>query len=218
MRNLNRDMLKAALFDLDGVIFDTEPQYSIFWGAMCRKYHPEQPGLENRIKGQTLVQIFEGHFKDMPDAQKDILAGLDEYEGHMSYDYVEGFVPFITALRQHGILTALVTSSNIPKMQSVYRAHPELDSFFDAILTSEHFRESKPAPDCYLQAAGTLGVSTNECVVFEDSFNGLRSGRAAGMVVVGLSTTNAAETIAPLCDHVIPCFTSFDFDQCANLL
>ena len=211
-------MLKAALFDLDGVIFDTEPQYSIFWGAMCRKYHPEQPGLENRIKGQTLVQIFDGHFKDMPDAQTDILAGLDEYEGHMSYDYVEGFVPFITTLRQHGILTALVTSSNMPKMQSVYRAHPELDSFFDAILTSEHFRESKPAPDCYLQAARTLGVSTDECVVFEDSFNGLQSGRAAGMIVVGLSTTNAAETISPLCDHVIPCFTDFDFYQCANLL
>lgn len=211
-------MFKAALFDLDGVIFDTEPQYSIFWGAMCRKYHPEQPGLENRIKGQTLVQIFDGHFKDMPEAQADILAGLDEYEGHMSYDYVEGFERFITTLRQQGVLTALVTSSNIPKMQSVYRAHPELESFFDAILTSEHFKESKPAPDCYLQAAHTLGVGTDECVVFEDSFNGLQSGRAAGMTVVGLSTTNAEEAIAPLCDRVIPDFAGIDFNQCANLL
>ena len=211
-------MFKAALFDLDGVVINTEPQYSIFWGAMCRKYHPDQPGLENRIKGQTLVQIFDAHFKDMPDAQADIVNGLNDYEGHMSYDYIEGFEPFIAALRQQGVLTALVTSSNVPKMQSVYRAHPELERCFDAILTSEHFRESKPSPDCYLQAARILGVSTDECVVFEDSFNGLRSGKAARMVVVGLSTTNAEETIAPLCDRVIPNFAGFDFYQCANLL
>ena len=53
---------KAALFDLDGVVFDTEPQYSVFWGGECRRYHPEEPGLEHKIKGQTLVQIFDKHF------------------------------------------------------------------------------------------------------------------------------------------------------------
>jgi beta-phosphoglucomutase-like phosphatase (HAD superfamily) len=47
--------LKAALFDLDGVVFDTEPQYTIFWGSQCRLYHPEHPGLEHEIKGQTLT-------------------------------------------------------------------------------------------------------------------------------------------------------------------
>ena len=50
-------MLKAALFDLDGVVFDTEPQYTIFWGGICKEFHPELPGLEYKIKGQTLVQI-----------------------------------------------------------------------------------------------------------------------------------------------------------------
>ena len=43
--------IKAAFFDLDGVAFDTEPQYSIFWGGVCRQYHPEEPGLERKIKG-----------------------------------------------------------------------------------------------------------------------------------------------------------------------
>ena len=50
--------VKAALFDLDGVIFNTEPQYTEFWRSQCRLYHPEMPGLENQIKGQTLVEIF----------------------------------------------------------------------------------------------------------------------------------------------------------------
>ena len=53
---------KAALFDLDGVVFDTEPQYSVFWGMICRQYHPEHPGLEHEIKGSTLVQIYDRWF------------------------------------------------------------------------------------------------------------------------------------------------------------
>ena len=97
----------------------------------------------------------------------------------------------------------MVTSSNQPKMEAVYQSHPEFRSLFDAILTSEDFERSKPDPDCYLKAAQRLGVKVEDCVVFEDSFNGLKSGRAAGMYVVGLSTTNPAEAIRPYCDEVI---------------
>lgn len=57
-------MIKAALFDLDGVVFDTESQYSIFWGMIGREYHPEMPDFEYRIKGQTLVQIYDKYFTD----------------------------------------------------------------------------------------------------------------------------------------------------------
>ena len=59
--------LKAVLFDLDGVVFDTEPQYTIFWGMICRQYHPEHPGLEHEIKGSTLTQIYDRWFMNMLD-------------------------------------------------------------------------------------------------------------------------------------------------------
>ena len=121
----------------------------------------------------------------------------------MDYQYVAGFEEFVWKLRQQGIKTAVVTSSNKPKMQAVYASRPEFRSMFDAILTSEDFERSKPDPDCYLKAAQRLGVEVGDCVVFEDSFNGLKSGRAAGMYVVGLSTTNPAEAIRPYCDEVI---------------
>ena len=49
--------LKAALFDLDGVVFNTEPQYTIFWKSQFKMYYPELPGIENQIKGMTLVEI-----------------------------------------------------------------------------------------------------------------------------------------------------------------
>ena len=197
--------MKAALFDLDGVVFDTEPQYTIFWGAQCREFHPEHPGLENEIKGQTLTQIYDKHFTadGLAEKQPLITQRLNEYEMTMHYDYVDGFEDFVRNLRRKGIKTAVVTSSNLPKMENVYRQHPEFKGLFDAILTSEDFERSKPDPDCYLKAAARFHVQPSECVVFEDSFNGLKSGRAAGMTVVGLSTTNPKESISPLCNKVI---------------
>lgn len=202
---------KAALFDLDGVVFDTEPQYTEFWGAQCREFHPEHPGLEHEIKGQTLVQIFDRHFSgDLAYTQEIITERLNDFEHNMRYDYIEGFEAFVQQLRSKGVKTAVVTSSNIVKMQVVYGRRSEFQELFDAILTSEDFERSKPDPDCYLKAAARLGAGIDECIVFEDSFNGLKSGRAAGMKVVGLATTNSAESIAPYSDTVISNYIDFD--------
>ena len=204
LKVMEKNEMKAALFDLDGVVFDTEPQYSVFWGAQCREFHPEHPGLEHEIKGQTLVQIYDAWFSgDLAEKQPMITERLNRFEQQMDYIYVPGFEEYIRELRGKGVKTAVVTSSNQPKMEAVYQSHPEFRSMFDAILTSEDFERSKPDPDCYLKAAQRLGVAVEDCVVFEDSFNGLKSGRAAGMYVVGLSTTNPAEAIRPLCDEVI---------------
>ena len=201
---MEKKNIKAALFDLDGVVFDTEPQYSVFWGAQCREFHPEHPGLEHEIKGQTLVQIYDAWFSgELAEKQPLITERLNKFEQQMDYIYVPGFEEYISQLRGKGVKTAVVTSSNQPKMEAVYQSHPEFRSMFDAILTSEDFERSKPDPDCYLKAAQRLAVEVEDCVVFEDSFNGLKSGRAAGMYVVGLSTTNPAEAIRPYCDEVI---------------
>jgi HAD superfamily hydrolase (TIGR01509 family) len=196
--------MKAALFDLDGVVFNTEPQYTVFWGEQCREFHPEHPGLEHEIKGQTLVQIYDAWFAGpLADKQELITERLNEFEQQMDYVYIAGFEDYIKDLRKQGIKTAVVTSSNQIKMEAVYQHHPEFKDLFDAILTSEDFERSKPDPDCYLKAAERFGVRPADCVVFEDSFNGLKSGRAAGMRVIGLATTNPAESIRPLCDEVI---------------
>ena len=63
-----------------------------------------------------------------------------------------------------------------------------------------------------------FGLPVSRCVVFEDSFNGLKAGRAAGMKVVGLSTTNAPERIQDLCDVVIPDFRGFGVEKVKDLL
>lgn len=206
--------LRAALFDLDGVVFNTEPQYTVFWGTQCRLYHPEHPGLEHEIKGSTLQQIYDRWWTGPLAKERDVVTRrLDEFEAQMQFNYIEGFTDFIADLRAHGVHTAVVTSSNVPKMQSVYRQRPEFRQLFDAILTSEDFAESKPSPDCYLRGAARFGLSPEDCIVFEDSFNGLRSGRAAGMFVVGLATTNERSSIEPLSDYQLDNYIGIDYSK-----
>lgn len=208
----------VALFDLDGVIFDTETQYYVFWGKMCRKYHPDKPGLENVIKGQTLLQIFDNYFSDFKSEQNLIIEQLNNFESNMNYLYINGIVEYLHDIRKNGVRTAVVTSSNNAKMKAVYKSRPEFRDLFDEILTAEDFEKSKPDPDCYIKGALRFGCNTSECIVFEDSFNGLKSGRSANMKVFGLSTTNPSETILPYSDYVIPDFSNLNYQKTCDIL
>ena len=209
----------AALFDLDGVVFDTEAQYSVFWKQQGLEYHPELPLFSQLIKGQTLQQIYDKYFDGELSAYRELITErLNLFEKNMSFLYVDGFLQFIHDLREHGVKTAVVTSSNQNKMNNVYSQCPEFKSLFDAILTAEDFSESKPSPDCYLTAARRFSANTDECIVFEDSFNGLKSGMAAQMKVVGLATTNTPDAIAPFSHLVISDYTRFGVEDCLNLI
>ncbi len=202
--------MKAVLFDLDGVVVDTEPQYSRFWHHIG----VERLGmndLEMRIKGQTLAHIYESFFPGQPDVQADITARLDRFEEDMDYEYVPGVMAFVNDLRRHHVYTAIVTSSNKKKMEALYRARPELPASFDRVLTAEMFAASKPDPACFLLGMEMFQTDADHTWVCEDSFNGLRAGRASGATVIGLATTNTREAITPFCDHVLDDFRGFTY-------
>lgn len=206
-------MFNTALFDLDGVVLDTESQYTVCWDRIGKVYKPDIPHFAHLIKGQTLNQIFDRYFKDEEIVQHEIENQLIEFEKSMDYAYIPGVVAFITDLKRYQVNTAIVTSSNQQKMTNVYQRHPEFQAFFDVILTSEDFKRSKPDPDCYLTAAAHFSVSHNQCVVFEDSINGLKAGNAAQMKVCGLATTNSVEVIEPLSDIVMIDFVGMSYEK-----
>ena len=197
---------------------DTESQYSIFWNEVGKKYHPEYEEFGKIIKGQTLRQIYDRYFAGMEKEQEEITEALNRFEAQMKYDYIPGVTDFMRELHAHGVKIAIVTSSNEQKMANVYAVHPELKDLVDRILTAEMFTRSKPAPDCFLLGAEVFDTVPENCVVFEDSFHGLEAGNAAGMTVIGLSTTNPAEAIQDKCRLVISDFTSFGYEKMRSLL
>jgi beta-phosphoglucomutase len=210
MAYLNKKM--AGLFDLDGVILDTEKQYTVFWTGIMRKYKGDDSPAQ-KIKGSTLEKIYTEWFFGMEKEQQEITSALAVFERNMKLNYIPGLTDFVHDLKVHKVKCAIVTSSNKAKMAAVRLQHPELENLFDRILTAEMFERSKPAPDPYLLGATIFNIPPEDCFVFEDSFNGLKSGRAAGMHVIGLATTNSPEAIRDYADIVIPDFTGMTYER-----
>ena len=208
----------AALFDFDGVVVDTEPQYSLFWDEKGEKYHPEIPEFGHHIKGQTLTQIYSQYFLQPEGIQPEITRELLDFETRMTFEFIPGVVDFMKELRQKGVKIAIVTSSNDQKMANAHRALPELKSMVDAIITADKVTHSKPHPECFLLGAETLQMPIDRCIVFEDSFHGLESGNRAGMKIIGLATTNPASSIADKASLVIPDFVDFTYEKMVTVL
>ena len=204
---------EAVMFDLDGVLIDTESQYSKFWEKVGSEYYPNDLEFASKLKGMTLKNILCKFFGDDMEKCRSVVAGLNAFEAGMNYDYVPGAENFIGSLKAAGVKTAVVTSSDNNKMNNLYSAHPNFMELFDKICTAEDSKRSKPAPDCYLNCSESLGVLPCNCAIFEDSFNGLEAAKASGAKVVGLSTTNSLKEIKGYCDCVISDFKSFSLDK-----
>ena len=215
---MNKEKPIVALFDFDGVVVDTEPQYTLFWDEKGKKYHPEIPNFGHHIKGQTLIQIYKQFFREPEGLQDEITRQLLDYELTMHFEYIDGVVDFMKELREKGVKLAIVTSSNDAKMANAYREHPELKTMVDFIVTADRVTHSKPHPECFLLGAEMLGVEKDNCIVFEDSFHGIEAGNRAGMKVIGLATTNSAEAIADKCALVIPDFTDLSVEKMMGIL
>ncbi len=193
---------KGMLFDLDGVLVDSEGEYSKFWGAMGDRYGLVST-FASDIKGTTIGEILQ----NFPESDRDgILAALHEFEANMEYPVYPGVMEFLGRLKKAGIPSAIVTSSDNVKMDLLFGRRPELREMVNVVITGSMVSRSKPDPEGYLKGAELIGVPVEECCVFEDSLQGLQAGRSSGATVVGIATTNSREKVAPLADITVDRF------------
>ncbi|MDR2948799.1 MAG: HAD family phosphatase [Prevotella sp.] len=199
--------ITTVLFDFDGVIADTEPQYDIYMDAIGERYNLGIKNFALQVKGTTSPDIMKKYFSHFSKEEQDnIMNELAEFELQMDFPLVKGAMNFINYLKENKYKVGLVTSSQDFKMKRALDMLNMSDTF-DTEVTAVRITEGKPNPMCYLLAAKDLNVSPSECVVFEDSFHGIRAGKDAGMRVVGVSTTIPAEQLTDKADHVIPDFS-----------
>lgn len=200
--------MQGALFDLDGVLVDTEGIYTEFWSDMDRRFPTGVAGFAQVIKGSTLMNILDTYFPDKS-VQDRIVDMLKQHERDMRYRLFDGVAELLAALRQRGFRMAIVTSSNRAKMKHLFAQLPELEKAMDIVITDEDISRSKPDPEGYLLAAERLGIPAEECYIFEDSLNGLRAARAAGGVVVGVATTNPRKAVEEMSDITVDTLADF---------
>lgn len=186
----------GVLFDLDGVLVDTEGLYSKFWTEIGEIRYPR--GIEdfaNVIKGNTLEVILSTHFPDK-EMQDKIVSELKEYEAAMPYELFAGAERLLIRLREAHIPCAIVTSSGPVKMGMLFDRIAGFRDYFSAVLTDADITRSKPDPQGYLLAAKAIDREIGDCFVIEDSFAGMAAGMASGATTIGLATTNSRAAIA----------------------
>lgn len=207
----------GALFDLDGVLVDTEGAYTEFWHDVDVKFNTGVPDFEYVIKGSTLNAILDKYFPD-EDVRCEILRLLDHQEKTMRYQLFDGVESMLGQLRAKGVGTAIVTSSNRLKMRHLFEQLPGLNDLVYVVITGDDVTLSKPHPQGYNLAAERLGLEPNRCIVFEDSLAGVEAGRRAGGAVVAIATTNAPERLEKFADVVVDKFSDIYFEMLENLM
>lgn len=214
MEEINNNI--GVLFDLDGVIIDSETRYTVFWEDMEAKYPSGIPNFTTKIKGTNLSSIM-SHYTD-ENKKAAILKELTEFEKTMRYDIFPEAQRFLDDLRAARIPCVIVTSSGQSKMDRLFAQHPELKDYFSGIVTGEMVSHSKPHPECFIKGAEMIDVPASRCVVFEDSIYGVNAGIASGAKVVALTTTFPDEIKKTEADRIIDSFADFRISDLHSLL
>lgn len=189
-------MIKACLFDLDGVIVDTAKYHYIAWREIARELGFEFTGQHNeRLKGvsrmASLDILLEVGGITLPQSEKEALAHRKN-EHYLSFilqmqpdEILPGAKEFLEACRKQGIATALGSAS---KNAMTILERLQLTPLFDAIIDGNKTSRAKPDPEVFLKGAEALQVATENCVVFEDAEAGVEAALAAGMKCVGIGS------------------------------
>lgn len=205
----------GVLFDLDGVLIDSETIYTQFWNNAIKKYPTGIDNFAYVIKGNNLERILNTYFPDMK-VQAELLDMIDQLENDMEYPIFDGVIEFLEDLRSHNIPCAIVTSSDKTKMEKLYKQHPDFKNYFDAVVTGDMVKKSKPDPECFLMGARLINRNPEDCYIFEDSNSGLIAAEGAGGKVFALATTLKREDIKIKAGKIIDNFTGFKVKDMLN--
>lgn len=206
----------GCLFDLDGVLVDSERIYTKIWEAIECQWPTGVENFAYKIKGTTLEDILERYFPE--DVREKVTQELIRLEGMMIYEALPGAIDFLDLLISKEIPIALVTSSNDMKMAHLWNDMPGFKEKFNVIITGDEVKCSKPDPEGYLAAADALGVKPERCAVLEDSLQGVKAGKAAGAFVIGIAGTLKASDIAPFSDIVVNSVADINIDKLEAIL
>jgi beta-phosphoglucomutase family hydrolase len=201
-------MIKAVIFDMDGVIIDTEPYHNLserkVFEEIGIKVRPEE--LQRRA-GKTNEALFESVLKEkgrkadvskLVERKMELIAKL--MKGRIKPN--DGFLDLMDELERNGFKAAVATSSSRDFAENILNML-KIRKKFEVVVTADDIEKCKPNPEIFLLTARLLGVKPGDCVVIEDSANGVIAAKRAGMKCIGYINKNSGNQDLSRADIVV---------------
>ena len=215
--------IKGVIFDMDGVILDSEKLYVRFWCEAGRFYGfpmEEKHALSIRSMARPLASeklrgIFGSSF-DYDVVRSKRVELMDKYIEENGIEAKSGARQMLEYLKENGYKVALATATSYERTER-YLKKLSLFEYFDEIVCAAMVKRGKPAPDIYIEAAKRLGLETSQCLALEDSLNGMKSANAAGCITVMVPDLDEPdENSLPLIHYVADGLTDIQkiLEQC----
>ena len=192
-----QDLIKAVIFDLDGVIIDSNPAIETFWKSWTDRESIELTDalIREWIHGRKVGDTLNGLFQHLPDKRKkEIEQSAYDFDREMRPGAIPGLIDFIQTINSLNILTGVVTSSHYERMMKLL-INLGLEKKFTRFITANDVTQGKPHPEPYQKMREKMNLPKQHCLVFEDAVSGIQSAKAAGMQVIGIGNETAKQQL-----------------------
>lgn len=210
-------MLEAVIFDMDGVLIDSEPvHYESNKKIMQEFGYNLEYDYYKKFIGSTLTHMWEVIKKDygIDNEVSELNHMSEQYSNNIikenGYIIVPGAVELVKMFNDNGIKLAVASSSSAYLIDRAV-SYLGIKECFDVLVSGENIANPKPSPDIFLKAAEILGVDGSRCIVIEDSANGVKAAKAAGIACVGYINPNSGEQDLSKADYLVESFEGLEY-------
>ena len=212
-------MLKAIIFDMDGVIVNSEPlhrkayfdMFEEFNLSVSNKLYESFTGKSTSAICKELCEIFDlsiSHEKLMFSKRKHFKTIFDN---DPEFQMIDGALSLIKNYFYNNLTLILASSASMTNINRIFKKF-DLDKFFKAKISGADLKESKPSPEIFIRAAKLSGFNKSECIVIEDSTNGIIASKSAGIYCIGYNSPNSKNQNYDKADLVVSNFNEIRFD------
>jgi HAD superfamily hydrolase (TIGR01509 family) len=212
-------MLQAVIFDMDGVIVDSEPYHYEVESMIFDRLGISIPDEERHtFIGKASDKLW-SHIRKAYQLNQSVNELL-QFDRSVRLDYmasreeiaaIPGVVDLLNDLTEHEVKIALASSSSIDLI-ALFIEKLKLGSYFSIIISGDFVERGKPDPDIFTYTAQQLKEDTSKCIVIEDSTNGIRAAKAAGMACIGFRNPNSKGQDLSGADHIIDDLRKLNYD------
>ena len=214
--------LSAVIFDLDGTVVADEDEYGEAFARVLKKLgvivdseYPHVGGIGVRENWPIFIKKY--NIKTDKTIEELTLLTQQEYKKLIpKVTLKDGFIEFVTALRESEILVALATSNTWDIVENIFD-YLHIEKYFDSVTTGEEVSFKKPEPDIFLVALDKMGIEPERCLVFEDSESGIEAAKGAGMKIIGIYRDNKHLKTLNNADLLKDSFDKISLEEISNL-